>query len=305
MRSSKATMGLLMALVAGITGASSACSDDASTTTSGTASAASSGSGGGASWVGGACGTCIEDACASWISACESDPECATWLTCDRACPPAAPDGDADPTCEAACPLPGGSVGQKAVDDLLFCKQKGDGLTCTTCGWTAGECALLEQTCPDTTNDNPCYECEDDKCCETYAAYAANPEAVALKACFLEQCDLDDDECWYQCLFAHPDGVADWGAREACFTVHCGDPSACGNEPKSECQACVDANCGCLGAACFEDAECYMLAMCIGRDACVDQACFDDCFAEYPGAVETFEAYGTCGFHECQDLCAL
>jgi len=160
---------------------------------------------------------------------------------------------------------------------------------------------LLNQQCEDSNDPNPCYRCEDIHCCETFAAYKANPEAVSIRECILA-CDVGDDDCSFQCLLDHPLGIVDWGQRLTCVLVFCAEPEACGAGPLDPCVECVTENCADEEMACASNASCFLLESCIGNSACVGE-CIHECVETYPQGQEAFEISATCSIDACANVC--
>lgn len=291
-----------LVLVATISGA---CGDDEPSTTGDPGGIGGAGGAGGNAvvpWNSNTCGTCVATECTVPLAACAGDPDCADWLECANACPAAEPDGDADPACEDACPISDSTAAEKARDNVLYCKRVGAGAeVCPTCGHIKAENPWLNQTCSGSMDPNPCYACEDTNCCESYVQYAANPEAVIIKDCILA-CPVDDDDCSYQCLLDHPDGVEDWGIRVGCLATYCFDDDACGEVPLDACVECANQNCADVMMACNEDPECFLIAECIGRSTCVGD-CIQQCINDHPTAEDTFIQYSICAVNECGEVC--
>lgn len=281
-----------------------ACGPQGAVPGSGGAGAAGSG-GGEPAWAPGACGVCVEVECAAQIAACDADPTCAAWRACASACPPATPDGDAEPACEAACPLEGSSAGEKARDALLFCKHEGPAATaCAACGHSPS--VLPPQGCEVSTDPNPCYACEDDNCCETYAAYAADPEAVAIHQC-LVACDPDLDyeayaACSFACFDAHPGGLELYARRAGCVYTLCDDE--CSDEPVSPCVACYHQACAPYIVACHDSVSCFLLEQCLIPCDPDDAACWDACYQAYGDGDELLSDTINCGLVHCAAECA-
>jgi hypothetical protein len=248
-------------------------------------------------WSDGTCGVCFAQNCASQRDACAGDPDCASYLTCLEACEAEPKDGPPDAACAGACQAPEGTAARAAYDNLDYCRTQGDGAKlCETCGFEPPQ----GQDCAPSTDPNPCYACEDENCCESYEAYAANPEAKAIYDCILTCTQPPYAPCQEQCVLDHPDGAADWGARLGCNTVHCSDTSTCGEVPLDACLTCVYGKCGDPYQACSADAECFRIMLCTA--ACPDE-CAGECAAEHPDAAELYNDFALCAKNECLDVC--
>lgn len=247
---------------------------------------------------------CVEVECAAQVAACEADPACAGWLSCASACPASTPDGDADPTCEAGCPLEGSTAGAKARDALLFCKHEGPAAAaCATCGHSPS--TLPPQDCAESMDPNVCYACEDERCCETYEAYAAEPEAVALKDCVVA-CDptLDYEAytaCKFACYDAHPEGLLLYSRRIGCVFTLCDDE--CASAPVDPCVACVNASCAAFTAACHDVVECFLLEECLVPCDPGDDACMAPCYQAYGAGAEALSDKLNCAIVSCAGAC--
>jgi hypothetical protein len=248
------------------------------------------------------CGTCALAACSAGVTDCNADPGCAAYLQCLEGCP-VTEEGDAETACDDLCPVADSSVSRDLVARLRYCRAEGVGATqCTACGKIQETNPCLNQDCAPSVETDACAICEDEACCEMYADYVANPEAIALKEC-LEACP--DDACWLGCYDMHPDGVAAWGARFACYTIFCleecttGTPSACAVCSFSEC-ASPHINCG-------KNASCHLLSEC--EAICENMGgttpdCIAQCGEQYPDGVEDFAAFGACTTEKCASECA-
>jgi hypothetical protein len=238
------------------------------------------------------CGRCVEDACQTAVDACSADPGCADYFVCLEGCPLDVL-GNVDDDCEAACPTEGSSTSRELVSKLTFCRRDGDGRDCA-CGQTS----VLEQDCPPSVETNPCYKCEDENCCDTYAACHNDPECTQIAPC--AQACGDDDACWNQCFVDHAAGMASWGPRFVCFITKC--PVECSGAPLDPCYACVLEECEQSELACDSNIDCWLLSFCItpcGGGA----ACVEACKAQYPGGVELFEPYAICAVDRCKEVC--
>jgi hypothetical protein len=253
------------------------------------------------SWRNGACGQCIETQCPFEVNACEGDPECADWLSCVNRCPPHASDSDADPACEVACPIAQSSTAERAKKALETCRLQGEGATgCPTCEHVQSGHPLLNQQCPKSKETNGCYICEDEHCCETFAAYFANPEAVATKECILA---CHDDQCEYQCLLDHPEGVRDWGRRITCVLTFCSTADTCLDVPPDPCIPCLNNACAEAQMQCAEDPACFLIEQCIGRDSCLNE-CVGECADSYPSGKERYFQSTACYLTYCAEECS-
>lgn len=248
------------------------------------------------------CGQCVHDACAAVIAACGGDPECAAYVSCLDGCGLNA-DGNVDEACEQACPRGSGTTAQQAIDELTICRNTGPGASCSACvaTGTGGGPGILNQSCPGSDDPNPCYECEDEHCCETYAAYEVVPEAVAYKECLLDCLNGGNQGCELQCFEQHPDGLTQWAPRHACLMVYCTTEDTCGEIPLSSCEICVNDHCAESFVALLADPAGYLLWACTAD--CADAACWDTCEATYPSAAPRLESFSACAINQCNAEC--
>lgn len=275
----------------------SACGDDGSSSSQGGGGTGASGDGYGAS----ACGQCVQASCAAEIDACASDPGCAQYLTCLYACPLDA-TGNADSACAGACGVPDSSTAQAARAAVEACRAYGAGaLDCPDCGVSGNTHPLLNQECPASQDPNACFKCEDEHCCETYAACKSDPECDALATCLKACPTVGYDACAADCEAMHPAGVGEFGARLACLTVFCTE--ACAGAAPDPCSECVNTRCGDELMTCWANAECYLLFECSTPCSPDDQACFDACFSAHPDGVQDFTTFGVCSTQACSAEC--
>jgi hypothetical protein len=292
----KSTWWLWLALGAAVIPAAACGSDDpppASTSASG------SGGGGGDGFGASVCWTCVESACAAPVAECRGDPECAAWLDCITACP-VGPNGDVDPAC--SCSPGTGTAAAQAEMNLTICRTSGPGAACAECrvGEIPGD-GILNQVCSTSPETNPCYKCEDEKCCDTYADCADDPECKAYQACLVECFDSGSDDCINPCYQAHPAGIEAWAPREACLSVYCFEQGICNDEPLDPCLQCVNANCAQPYADYYSEPAGYLLFAC--TVPCNDEACYDACKSQYPSAVPLFETFAACSLGSCSAEC--
>src|SRR5271165_733548 len=164
------------------------------------------------------CGQCALTACTT--ATCAADRSgCQAYVTCLAACPVSA-SGQADAVCAGRCENASNTT---ATSTAIRCIAAGGGGTCLACGADGGawDGSVLGQHCPQQTDTTPCYTCEDNFCCDTYAACHEDPDCVAYLDCLLN-CDkgIPDDggvhdsglpdasgDCDFYCFAAHPEGL--------------------------------------------------------------------------------------------------
>lgn len=159
---------------------------------------------------------------------------------------------------------------------------------------------LLNQECPASQETEACYVCEDENCCDSFAACANDPECVALQGC-LAGCA--DSACWDQCHVDHAAGVAAWGARVGCVLVLCMEHGVCNQGSLSDCRRCENTQCGDAFVACSADADCYMISECVADCAVGDQPCAQACIDLHPAGAQLYDEYTLCTAGRCADSC--
>jgi hypothetical protein len=276
-----------------------------STASGGTAEGGSDGAAEAAAGFGaGACGQCVFVACQDAIRTCESDPDCSKYLGCVDTCPTTA-SGEADPACVATCPHTMSDAGTLAEAQFDNCRLSGAGAMCPACGIDGGggPNPIVHQTCTQMTGTS-CSTCEDDYCCDTYAACAADPDCSGLDSC-LTDClagNADDagapaggasagGSCEVICGNAHPAGLKDWAPREACLLVSCS--AACG-APLTACLACQYQMCADEFASLYGTPDGYLLNGCRAACPAGTNACSDACLAQYPDIQGASQALSAC-----------
>ena len=306
---STCVLGLMLAACSSSSGASSGATADAGPMDSSTAGYSNS-----------ACGKCVAQACAMPISKCNSDPDCATYLTCLDACGVAA-DGNVDPTCASACPTGSSSSGTAAEKLVTDCRTTGAGTACSACGVDGGGDAggqdagnpIVHQMCTPMQDSTPCYVCEDDHCCQTYANCHANPDCKGMQRCLVDcHSGVADDagspaggppdggSCDLTCGAAHPQGLVDWAPRSTCLSVFCVVP--CENPPMpplDPCLACVYQKCADPFANLNGTAQGYMFAACIVACPSGANPCTAGCMSQYPAEMGPENALIACQQTNC------
>jgi hypothetical protein len=260
------------------------------------------------------CGQCVTQACSMQVSACNSDPDCSAYLSCLDACGVGA-DGNVDATCAAACPKGNSSAGMSAESQLTDCRTSGPGATmCSACGADAGPGnPILDQQCMQMMDVTPCYTCEDDYCCNTYANCHANPDCDSLERC-LKDCvdDVADDagspqggppdggSCDLVCAHAHPQGLIDWAPRITCLTVYCG--VQCENPPMPPlppCEACVNKYCALEFANLNGTPDGFLYGACVAACPSGANPCNEACSTQYPSVQAANDALLACAMQNC------
>ncbi len=294
MRNARCFGSILAALVTGVL-AWPACTaeDDDSAGGGGDAGDASV-----AAWSG-ACASCLESACAAEVQSCGAESSCSAAIPCFAAC---AAEGPASVSCVDACPAASGTSAQMARAELATCVTSGAQGTCSACvtaDASGDRNPIIDQTCSPSSETDACFVCEDEQCCETYAECSAEPECVAFGTC-MRDCADALDECVTSCEQQHPTGAQTYVRRLACVLHQCA-PECSGFE--DTCRDCTQQKCGPAEVACNADVECFKLVNCAGSCG-KDEACINQCKAQYPASVGLFDDFAGCTILACEIECA-
>lgn len=220
---------------------------------------------------------------------------------CVLACQPG-PDGNVDPTCAYACPRGASSVGATDEQALDECRATGGTGMCSSCGESSGDGGnpIIHQMCTQVMDTTPCYTCEDNSCCNTYAACKNDPACQALKNCIVSCAapdggiDAGAQSCDQYCAGLNPAGVATWAPRETCIFAHCLAPCG-GTDP---CVGCVVSSCAEEYANLQGTVDGYLLGLCIAPCGS-DVSCGEACEAKYPSAAPAANALALCTQAKC------
>lgn len=259
-------------------------------------------------WSTTTCGACVTASCGPRRQVCDSEPSCAAHSACADKCA-AAPDGAVDAACLAACPGGENSVATKARAAYDACLTATELAACAGCPKPPAipppTIDVLAQKCPASTDPNACFKCEDERCCNTYAACAADPECkMQLEPC-LKACGANGTPaCRSQCYAAHPKGVAAWAPRDTCLNVNC--ITECGNSAPDACFDCAFlSSCRDTNARCASDEGCFLLTACLEATCpSITDACLKSCKAKVPpSAGLLYDAWFACTAVACNKLC--
>lgn len=272
------------------------------------------------------CHRCLDDSCQEELAGCRSDPQCAGFWRCLGSCP-VGTAGNAEPACESRCVAgnpPQSTSAQKVMTALGRCRKESRGAACYACGQvpigSGNVSSLLAQQC---TQPPPavgvtdvkalCSRCEDAHCCESYARYAADAEAVALRNCIQECGKLFPPKenpagyatCNTDCRNRHSGGVGAWAARMTCMTYHCA--AACG-ATADHCEACLNRSCARELTACGLQRECWLLQECSldcsRKGHVAGSACHQACERAASSEARTlYQSMGICGLAACSLEC--
>ncbi len=247
-----------------------------------------------------ACGGCVKHSCSGEVGDCGGDPDCAQYLSCLYACPLTA-TGDADADCEKNCPRGTSSAAAQALGKLTACRATGGGAACAECGQVSGGTGLLHQTCMASTETKPCFICEDQKCCDSYAKCHANAECDAMKVC-LQMCPKGMS-CDLDCYNQHPLGMVDWAPLSTCMLLLCAAPCLTPPAMVDPCIKCIASNCADAYADLGSTTAGYLAQKCIAVCATGDATCINGCKTKYPSAVKPLEALLACSLEKCKTTC--
>ncbi len=251
--------------------------------------------GDGGPFAGSECHRCLDDSCQEELAGCRSDPQCAGFWRCLGSCP-VGTAGNAEPSCESRCTAgnpPPSTSAQRVMTALGRCRKESRGAACYACGQVpigpGNVSPLLAQQC---TQPPPavgvtdvkalCWRCDNAHCCESYARYAADAEAVELLGCIQECRKLTDPAgyatCNTDCRNRHSGGVAAYASRLTCMIYHCA--AACG-ATGNRCFDCGKRNCTRERTACDLNLECWLLQECtgdcLGKGHIAGTACHQAC----------------------------
>lgn len=264
------------------------------------------GGSGGDTYAGTACDLCDRTACEMERAICSGEPGCAGYLTCLGGCVTMA-TGDADPACEAGC-ADAHSPESPALVAFRACRTEGAGTTCSDCpreggggaGGAGGLCtppAFVTQQCAPSTEPDPCFKCQFEKCCESIEKIFEPGPAEDLTECYLA---CTDPQCDAACFAAFPDGVAAHAEFEACAFTQCGEPvGPCPID--GTCNPCILSECACEYASCLANVDCFLANQCFGW--CEDTGCVSDCLMQYPNKDPEYDAQNACRTQRCGDQC--
>jgi hypothetical protein len=256
-------------------------------------------------WEGGACGQAVVRACAASLEQCGGDPGCARQLECLQQCPPPSRAPEAS-TCAAQCRPAPGSDAEAPYEQLARCVEQAERDACEQ-GGGAGEenrHPLLEQECPGSTETNACFQCEDTKCCQTYAACASDPACSAFNQCMKACTDPSLYACEVRCEGEHPGGLQKYAPRIACVTFRCGDQGQCSDEPRDDCARCIYGDkCARVAVECDIDPQCHLLSSCWATCATFDGDCQQACIDSHPEGKARFLESRECLAEACGIAC--
>jgi hypothetical protein len=265
------------------------------------------GSAGGEIYAASACGACVLDACGSATQRCQAEPACAPYLDCVDAC---APDttGAPDAACVAACPREGGKSALDARAILDACLVK-SAPSCPSCKPKAVEGApssrIIGQTCPASPSTKPCDVCEDERCCDTYAAYLTVPSAKMLNEC-AKSCATMTGSAFEQCLLGcysqYPDAAPVYAERIACVNSYCSDGTC---QAATACNGCLYEKCRVEQADCEGDVACNSIEYCV-QAACpgaFTEECLQGCLPKYPAGIVRYNTAYACSVDKCAAEC--
>jgi hypothetical protein len=271
--------------------------------------AADGGQDAGPGWTTGACGTCAASACGSARTSCDAEPTCATHASCVDACAADA-RGLPDAACVEACPKASGEAATRRRVAFDTCVTRTASGSCPACAGGVPDAGastpdVLTQTCGGSTETNPCFACEDTKCCKTFDACVAEPECKQqLQPCIVG-CKADK-ECAAACYTQHAAGVPAWARRQTCIEVQCS--TECNNgTPIDPCLKCVwQGACRDSFARCGSSAACFLAMKCLERCDPFSEKCLADCEAAAPAEDRALlEAWLSCSLSACAPECSL
>lgn len=255
-------------------------------------------------WSQNACHGCFADRCSAELSACRTDPTCAVFAECVTECPAEA-NGAPSSRCVQACP------GASGASDMLACLSSAQA-ACTECGGSVadsgaqdgGGCApeLLCQECGPSAETNPCWKCQDERCCDSDQACKDDPGCFSYFKC-LQGCSGSRAECVAECdASVGAEHFVKYQRKATCIMTHCLEPTECGNEAVDPCVGCVLEKCPSEHAACETNDACARMSLCFFN--CADDSCRNACFSQFSAGRALFNAESDCTLGRCEDLCS-
>ncbi len=117
--------------------------------------------------------------------------------------------------------------------------------------------------------------------------------------------ECQDASCVQECEYQFPDGVPVWEEFESCVYSSCGYECAnynCGlSAGDQQCDNCLSFSCGAQCESCTTNNDCIDWLVC--TQECYDQACLDECSAQYPGGEMLLNDLMQCVEVWCSDEC--
>jgi hypothetical protein len=155
--------------------------------------------------------------------------------------------------------------------------------------------------CGPSVESNACAKCEDENCCDSYAACHNDSTCGDLLTC-LKACATTDTACSNKCYEASttvPSG--ELAARLTCLEYKC--PTQCGIT-LGACIKCVQTNCQDADLACATNGDCWRIGECEGPCG-KDSKCFAACEQKFPGGVSLNHDYLACSLAHCAAECGM
>ncbi len=237
------------------------------------------------------CGRCVAAACAGAVADCDSDPDCAAYLTCVDGCKVEA-SGDVDPSCKAACPTGSSSSGAQAEIELAACRTGGAGALCTSCGTRASKSSIFGEMCPPSGATDACDRCNDEHCCEVFAACDA--ACHGFIECMIDGGD-DLDGGYLACEAQFPGGFVAAEVEHACTSIFCAPRDLCA-VTTDPCFQCIFQDCGAQYASLVGSVQGALSWECSFAGNPVP-----DCIKLYPEASVLTEDLNACISNLCTD----
>lgn len=286
--------------LASLVGVSGGCSGDDPTTPSGSGGTSNDAS---TAWSGNACHGCFTSRCTAELTDCGADPTCAVFAECVDECPPE-PNGAPSASCVQSCP---GLTGGSEVDACLTTAQA----ECTACGGSVPDAApdggactpdLLCQECAPSEETNPCWKCQDERCCDSDQACRDDQGCLDYFYCF-QACTGSSAECIAECdAQVGAEHYVKFNTKVSCILTRCLEPTECGAEAVDPCLGCINEKCAAEKVACDTHDGCARLSSCI--QDCTDQGCYDACYSEFASGLPLFNAESDCFLSRCEDVCS-
>lgn len=142
-----------------------------------------------------------------------------------------------------------------------------------------------------------CSQCVANECGQTWCSCTENQECITLLGCFG---NCMTEECYQECMAAHPDGAADAFNVLACpsCTDLCG-----GAQPADPCTQCLYTDCEEELNACVGEPDCVPLWNCLIECPQGGLTCQNNCYDAFPDGIQTLETMFNCTSNECVGEC--
>ncbi len=260
------------------------------------------------------CTKCDMQSCCTQFGACMESLGClalvdcissCTTTTCENNCLTSYPSGVTafnnwnnclNNSCNSACSSSGGSGGTGGTTVH----------TGGTAGSSSGGAGGSTVTCPASSSDSTCTQCDKLDCCSQLSSCSNNTSCVQLSTC-VGNCS--DSTCDINCAGSYAAGLASFDTWTICLNNNCS--TACGgttttgcpiSSSDSACTQCDKQSCCSQLNACSSSLACVSLVNCISN--CTTTTCQNSCLTTYPSGVTAFNNWNTCLNNSCNSACS-